>query len=226
MSGSHEMPVVLAIAPTSRGFGYIVFENGNMPFDWGVKNARENKSRECLSKLRELLDGLHPAPSVLVLEDTDHVRSRRAKRIRVLIERIADLAEQRGIRVMKYSREDVLDVFGGEQSKHDVAEALAMVMPALSPRLPPRRRVWESEHYSMAIFEAAALAQTYFALGEGTRRTKGSPAFHAAPTSSQLESRRMHESAEADRGESVRPKGVDDKEGGERQVLHRPYRVL
>ncbi|NJO35722.1 MAG: hypothetical protein HC869_24235 [Rhodospirillales bacterium] len=100
----------------------------------------------------------------------------------MLIERVAALAEERGIRVVQYSREDVLRTFGGEQSKHDVAETVTMAVPALAPRLPARRRVWESEHYSMAIFEAAALAQTYFALGEGTRRTKGSPAFHAVST--------------------------------------------
>ncbi|NJO35723.1 MAG: hypothetical protein HC869_24240 [Rhodospirillales bacterium] len=65
MSGAHDMCLVLAIAPTSRGFGYIVFEKGNVPSDWGVKSAREHKSRECVSKARELLQELHPLPSVL-----------------------------------------------------------------------------------------------------------------------------------------------------------------
>jgi hypothetical protein len=175
MRSLHDISVVLAIAPTSRGFGYVVFENGKVPVDWGVKGARENKSRECLNKARALLERLHPVPSVLVLEDTDHVRSRRAKRIKGLIERIAALAGERGVRVVKYAREDVLRVFGGEQSKHDVAETVTMAVPALAQRLPPRRRVWESEHHSMAIFEAAALAQTYFAVGEAESKQNGDP---------------------------------------------------
>lgn len=163
MTWTHDIPVVLAIAPTSRGFGYIVLEKSNVPLDWGVKGARVQKSRSCLSKAAELMENLRPTPSVLVVEDANHAQSRRAKRIKTLIEKIEELARRRGIAVMRCPRVEVLRVFGGEQSKDDIAEAVTMAVPALAPRLPPRRRLWESEHHSMAIFEAAALALTYFA---------------------------------------------------------------
>ena len=79
--------------------------------------------------------------------------------------------------VVRCSRHDILDVFGrlGARSKDDVAAAVARMVPELAPSLPCRRRIWESEHYAMAIFEAAALALTHFARcgengGLGTER--------------------------------------------------------
>ncbi len=42
------------------------------------------------------------------------------------------------------------------------ANVTQLEAPALGPWLPPRRRIWESEHLSMAIFEAAALAMVHY----------------------------------------------------------------
>ena len=162
MTAAHDIGVTLAIVPTSRGFGFIVFENPDLPMDWGVKDVRANKLRDCLLKARVLMHMLQP--SVLVVEDTDHPSSRRSKRVKIVIEKFAELAQQRGITVVRCSRHDMLDVFGrlGARSKDDVAAVVARMVPELAPRLPARRRIWESEHYAMAIFEAAALALTYF----------------------------------------------------------------
>lgn len=40
------------------------------------------------------------------------------------------------------------------------------MIPELVPVLPKRRHIWEAERYGMAIFEAAALAITYFGVSE------------------------------------------------------------
>lgn len=159
MSPRHDVPTTLAIAPTSRGFGYIVFEHGSVPVDWGVRDAREQKSRMCLRKAGELMQTARP--SVLVLEDIRHADARRCKRIRELIDRISGLAEKRGIRLVRCSRKRVLMAFANARNKDEIAAAVARLVPELEPRLPARRRLWESEHYSMAIFEAAALALTH-----------------------------------------------------------------
>ena len=57
----------------------------------------------------------------------------------------------------------------GAKSKDDIAEMVAKRVPELEMRLPPRRRLWESEHFSMGVFEAAALALTYFDGGKEKR---------------------------------------------------------
>jgi len=154
--------VTLAIAPTSHGFGYVVFENPDLVMDWGVKEVRKNKTCDCLLKARVLMHMVQA--SVLVIEDINHSSSRRAKRVRILVEKLADLATQRGMTVVRCSRNDVLALFGkmGAHNKDEIAAAVVKQVPELAPRLPPRRRIWESEHYSMGLFEAAALALTHF----------------------------------------------------------------
>lgn len=161
--------VTLAIAPTTRGFGYVVFENPDVVMDWGVKEVRKNKLRDCVRKARDVMLLLHP--SVLIIEDVHHKNSRRSKRVRVLIKKLEELAKRQGIAVVRRSREDVLTVFSrmGAHNKDEIAAAVVKLVPELAPRLPPRRRIWESEHYNMGIFEAAALALTVFQL-EGVRR--------------------------------------------------------
>jgi len=167
MRFKHDNGVTLAIVPSSRGFGYIVFENPDLPMDWGVKDVRNNKMRDSLLKARVLMHMLQPP--VLVLEDVHHASSRRGKRVKVLTEKMAELAESKGVTVVRYSRNEMLTVFErmGAHSKDDIAAAVVKLVPELAPRLPPRRRIWESEHHSMAIFEAAALALTHFARSQG-----------------------------------------------------------
>lgn len=162
MKPKRDSGVTMAIAPSSRGFGYIVFENPDVSMDWGVKDVRKNKTRDCLLKARVLMHMLQP--STLVLEDVRHPSSRRSKRVKELIEKLARLAKGRGITVEKCSRQDVLTTFArmGARNKDDIATAVTKLVPELVQRLPRRRKIWDSEHYSMAIFEAAALALTHF----------------------------------------------------------------
>lgn len=154
--------VTLAIAPSSRGFGYVAFANADLVMDWGVKDVRKDKLRNCLLKARTLMHLLQPA--VLVIENVRHTNSRRSKRVRVLIQKLAELGRRQGVTVVRRSRTEVLTMFGrmDARNKDDIAAAVVKLIPELAPRLPPRRRIWESEHYSMAIFEAASLALTFF----------------------------------------------------------------
>ena len=41
---THDRERVLAIQPTTRGFGFAVFEGPQEPIDWGVKEVRKNKN--------------------------------------------------------------------------------------------------------------------------------------------------------------------------------------
>jgi hypothetical protein len=151
--------LVLALAPTTRGFGFVVFDANRELVDWGVKEVRDNKQEDTILKVRVMLHVLQPA--VVVLEAPYGEHSRRAARIRDLLDRIGQLAADQGAEVHQYSRREVLQTFDAK-SKDDVAAAVATVIPELAPRLPKRRRIWQSEHHSMAIFEAAALAIVYF----------------------------------------------------------------
>ena len=155
--------LVLAIYPQSRGFAFVLFEGWLSPVDWGTHEARgPRKNAWCLNKINALLD-LH-MPEVVVLQNMSDSGAHRAPRIQELNDRIADLADRRGMVVQKYSRAQVLDYFleAGATTKQKIAETIAKRVPALSLSVPPARKPWMSEDPRIGIFDAAALAWMYF----------------------------------------------------------------
>jgi hypothetical protein len=152
-------PRVLAIAPSTRGFGFAVFEERETLVDWGVKSAQGDKNKRSLVKVGELI--AHYEPRVVVLEDSSGEGSRRSVRIRNLGRRIITLAASLNVCVVVLSRKQIRQVFFtyGEGTKHALAEILAKRFPEeLGPRLPPKRKPWKSEDCRMDIFAAVALA--------------------------------------------------------------------
>jgi Holliday junction resolvasome RuvABC endonuclease subunit len=150
---------VLAIAPSSRGFGFVVLERREKLVDWGVKAVKQDKNTQCLAKIEKLIAQCRP--DVLVLEDHSSNHCRRSARIKALGKQIVALAAGHKIKVALFSREKVKRFFFGEDSgtKHKIAEILAKQFPEeLSLRLPPKRRPWMNEDYRMDIFDALALA--------------------------------------------------------------------
>jgi hypothetical protein len=58
----------------------------------------------------------------------------------------------------------------GQGTKHALAEMLAGRFPEeLASRLPPKRRPWMSEDYRMDIFDAVALALTFWVKKTGEK---------------------------------------------------------
>lgn len=158
--------LVLAAFPSAKGFGYAVFDGQKSLIDWGVKGVHgAQKNRESLQKMRELLTFYRP--DVVVLEDYEGHGSRRARRIEILINLFAAHARGEGIRTSSYSRAEVRACFG-LTAKREIAEAIVREFPELEPRLPPIRRIWMSEDRRMNIFDAVALAITFF----NTKRQK------------------------------------------------------
>jgi hypothetical protein len=152
--------LVLAVFPSTRGFGYAVFEGGRSLIDWGVKTVCPfQKNLKSLEAIREL--STFYCPDVVVLEDYDGQGSRRAKRIRTLINLIAVHAAGEGTRTASFSRAEVRACFG-LNTKREIAEAIAREFPELGPRLPPVRKIWMSEDRRMGIFDAVSLAITFF----------------------------------------------------------------
>jgi hypothetical protein len=154
---------VLAVYPSTRGFAFVLFEGALSPADWGVKEIRgAQKNNRCLLAIASLIDQYQPG--VLILQDTSPRGTRRARRIRNLNASIGELAESVGIPTIAYSRIEVLNAFASvaPRNKHDLAEAIAKHIPAFDRYLPPPRKPWMSEDARMSLFDAAALALTFF----------------------------------------------------------------
>jgi Holliday junction resolvasome RuvABC endonuclease subunit len=152
---------ILAVAPSSRGFGFAVLEGQATLVDWGVKSVTGDKNTQSLAKVEELI--AHYQPAVMVIQNTSN--NRRSTRIQELGQRIVTMAGNRNLRVALFSREQVTRVFfgKGQGTKHAVAEILANRFPEeLGVRLPPKRQPWMSEDYRMDIFDAVSLALAFW----------------------------------------------------------------
>jgi ribosomal protein L17 len=153
---------VLAIAPSTTGFGFIVFEGPELPLDWGVRFAHGDKNARCLARAAELL--ARYKPDILVLEDHAAPGSRRSQRVQALIDELETLARKQRVATRRYARSNIRGRFGasGATNKHEIAQAIATVYPQLRRFVPPKRKIWLPEHYRMAIFDAASLALTHY----------------------------------------------------------------
>ena len=157
MSTSRHGVRVLAIDPTSQGFGYGVLEAGSL-IDWGVRSVPGNRGEESLRLISLLIDRYQV--DALAVEDHTARGSRRAPRVQALLAALVELGSKHKLRVARVSPGRRLAAFKpvGARTKYAIAQALAARFPELANRLPPIRKPWMSEDYRMGIFDAVALA--------------------------------------------------------------------
>src|SRR5216684_4167413 len=98
MTGSPQKRV-LAIDPTRRGFGYVVFEGPDFLIDWGVRNVRGPRDIGSLKAFVQLVKGFQP--EVVVLEDTASGGSRRRGGADMILRQIVREASRAEIRVCR-----------------------------------------------------------------------------------------------------------------------------
>ena len=159
---SHNPTRILALDPSTKGFGYVLFELPSRLVAWGLAHISGDKQAGALVRLAKLLD--HSQPQAVVLEDTNAPGALRRHRVRALIGALAALARERGYEVCTVARQAVLDCFSSEKeraTKYSIAEDLARRFPELATKLPPHRKAWMSQDERMAIFDALALAVTH-----------------------------------------------------------------
>ena len=154
--------LVFAIHPTSRGFCWVLFDRPGHLASWGMVDVNGDKNAGCLLRMEVLLR--RHSPAVLVLEDVHCGRSRRSERVRILYRSMIRVAEEHEVAVRIYPRSAVGACFGPARARtrQEVAEAVALQVAPLRHIVPPRRKLWSSEHRRLGLFQAAALALTYF----------------------------------------------------------------
>lgn len=154
-------PRILAIAHSTVGLGFAVFEGQETLVDWGVKWVKGDKNIECLSRVEKLI--VQYKPNVIVLEDTSDKDSKRGSRTKTLTKKIIALATSNKVKVTLFSQKQIRKAFftEGEETKQALAEIIAKRFPdELAHQLPPKRREWDAENPRMGIFDAVALALT------------------------------------------------------------------
>lgn len=168
MKHGEDTAFVLALAPNSRGFGFVLFESALAPVDWGVQELRsEQRNAKILAFVARIIDRY--APVVLIVEDWADAACRRGARVLALYESLAALAKKRCVRLVCVSRTRLKQYFAAVQptNKYEIALAIAKLIPAFSFQVPPVRRIWMSEDSRQGLYDAAALGMTFLALGTG-----------------------------------------------------------
>jgi hypothetical protein len=163
MRGRKRHDVVLAVYPSARGLGFALFEGPLAPVDWGVHELRgAEKNVRSLRIVDRLIRRYQP--DMLIVQDTSPSGTRRARRIRLFHEMLAELADRHGVHLRSYTRAQVRHCFAplGLTTKDGIAETISRHLPELGRFLPPRRKPWMSEDARMSLFDAAALGLIFF----------------------------------------------------------------
>src|ERR1035437_2564684 len=92
-------PRILAITPSTKGFGYAVLEGQKLLVDWGVKSVTGDKNAGSIEKVEEMI--AHSDPQVMVLEDIAIKGSHRSPRIKTLTKRLITVTERRTLKVIR-----------------------------------------------------------------------------------------------------------------------------
>jgi hypothetical protein len=149
---------VLALDQHPLSFGFVIFEGPEELLDWGIKNFRHGVNAVKVPmdvKLALLLDQY--GPDVIV------IKTPRTATLKKMIHAIVTLARIRRIPVRLIPGTSVQQAFPGQShNKYQIATVIAARFPELSPRLGPRRKLWQAERYAMGIFDAASLGLAYF----------------------------------------------------------------
>jgi hypothetical protein len=158
---------ILALHITTRGFAYCIFEGPGSLADWGIKHVTsEGKNRNCLEAIEHLVARFDP--HAIVFEDTDEVGGRRSARVKHLLRSIEKLEDRVSVDTYCYPWQMVFEVFkeGKPHTRHDLATMVAVILPVIKKRLPPKRKAWLPMDPRQALFDAAALGITHYAVND------------------------------------------------------------
>jgi hypothetical protein len=158
---------VLALHATSRGFAFCLFNGPGELFDWGIKHvARGEKNTQSLAAVEALIARFDPHS--IVIEDVSEPGSKRTSRVRQLYRDIEKLADRASLDTYAYPWPVVFQVFkdARPRTRHDIAKRVAVMIPAIARRLPPKRKIWLPQDPRQALFDAAALALTSYAVSD------------------------------------------------------------
>jgi hypothetical protein len=158
-------PRILAIDLRHRRFGFAVFEGHRNLVGWGARLYPATGEPE-VAMMSERLTALLKlySPSAIVTTQERWDRALISGHICSLEEEILRLAAIHSIAIHAIRQAQVRQSFQnlGCETRFQTAASLTRIFPELLPRLPLARRLWDSEHSSMTIFDAVALGLAYW----------------------------------------------------------------
>lgn len=160
------MTIILSLYPNTRGLGYICLETPQKLLDSGVVTVRPIFNGRIMQRVQKFTE--YFKPTLVIIRDHNYPTTARNKRTKELIDEIVKYAEEKNIRVYRYSRQQIKDVFQqfGAITKYEIAKKIIEWFPELAIRAPRIRKQWMDEDYNMGIFDALSLSITHQYLTE------------------------------------------------------------
>lgn len=152
---------VLAIDPSSTGFGYSVLLSPNKLIDWGVVSTRINRLNCTVRRFQWLVEEYKP--TVIVVERPNYSvgESALAKKFVAVMSKYTAVYEL-PFSVIKREQVDTLFKNFDAHTKYAIAEKVIEFLPQLAPFKPQKKEFYENEDSNMKIFDAVALALTFY----------------------------------------------------------------
>jgi hypothetical protein len=156
---------IVAVDIRSRRFGYAVFEMPVRLLDSGVSRFA---SPEIAAVRIEALCGMF-RPSLIVIGKEAARHGRNYPKAVAARRALRNEAARQFIPIVTLGRRGVQNWFHqhGNRGKYAIASFLANRFPELSWKLPPRRKPWHPEPWSLCLFDAVALGLAYVHLNYG-----------------------------------------------------------
>jgi hypothetical protein len=148
---------ILALSLDWQGFGFAALDGPDELIDFGTRNFRRKVKIPLEAKILLLLDANQP-DALVVVEPNTALRKK-------IMAKITKVAKAEKIPLTFISHADIRKAFfPANQSKYQIACAIAERYPELQFRLPAARKAYQSEKFGITIFEAAAAGFAYYGL--------------------------------------------------------------
>ena len=159
--------VALALQPTCRGFGFAVLDlTAKRLISWALREVvREEMDQRALPLVAKLIE--YYSPNIVIVEDIDHLYSKRRGRGRALVEGIVEVADTMHVAVGRIPSINVRRHYRelGALNKDARAQMIVKEFPELRSVLPPlRNRIWLHQSDRMAVFDSVAFALVFSAV--------------------------------------------------------------
>jgi Holliday junction resolvasome RuvABC endonuclease subunit len=159
-------PMILALYPNGYGMGYVLAESPDELIYYGMARIRPMTSRAHIKRFKKLLAEYEP--SLVILRGYKKGKRHTSPRVERVISALEKHAFKKGLKVFRYTRENIKQVFVEfkANTKHQIAKALVEFLPELKDRLPKDRKYPEAEPWTMGMFDCISLLLTYYYLND------------------------------------------------------------
>ncbi len=150
---------ILALYPNQWGIAYALFHSVKDIVDCGVAYVQPACNIRAKKRVQKYLDFYEP--DIVLLRDSGEQAGKRMKK---LVNKIEDVAKDRGLKIHRFSRTLIREVFSGYNAytKYEISKVLIKAYPDLKKYAFPERKKWLSENHRAGIFDAVSMGLTYY----------------------------------------------------------------